>query len=228
MHPAALRYALKGKFAKERESMQRILKSALGAVLLALVFPSHAITISFNPTAQTTTAGSSTDVALVISGLTAGAAPSLSTFDLDVSFDPAVLDFGSATFGDPILGDQLDLFGLGSLALATPGVGTVNLFELSFDLPSDIDALQAGSFTLATLTFNALAVGASDLGISINTLGDSLGDPLSATVQGGSIVSRGPSIVPEPSSLLLLVLGLLSMALWPTRRQRSLARDVHS
>lgn len=197
--------------------MQRIRRYVLGVVLLGLVLPVHAISISFSPTFRTTTVGSSVAVALAISGLTAGAAPSLSTFDLDVSFDQTILGFSGATFGDPLLGDQLDLFGLGSLAIATPGFGTVNLFELSFDLPSDLDNLQAGSFTLATLTFSALSVGTSNLGILINALGDSFGNPLSATVQSGSITSRAPSTVPEPSSLMLLIIGLLGVMQLPVR-----------
>ena len=197
---------------KKGKKMKGTFAAICGAALwLLAALPSQAITISFDPAAQSTTVGSAVDVALVISGLTDGAAPSLSTFDLDVSFDPAILGFSSAAFGDPVLGDQLDIFGLGSLTIATLGVGTVNLFELSFDSPSDLDALQAGSFTLATLTFDGLSIGTSTLGISINALGDSLGDPLSASIQSGSITSQGTSQIPEPSSLLLLGVAALGM-----------------
>jgi len=38
---------------------------------------------------------------------------SFSASDLNVNFDPAVISFKRATFGDPILLDQPDLFGLG-------------------------------------------------------------------------------------------------------------------
>lgn len=188
--------------------MKKIFAFSFGTVLWILTaFPSQAaIILSFNPTVQNVPVGSSVDVALVISGLTDGAAPSLSTFDLDVSFNPAILGFDNATFGDPVLGDQLDLSGMGSLTSATPGVDTVNLFELSFDSPSDLNTLQAGSFTLATLTFNALSIGTSNLEISVNALGDSLGDPLTATIQSGSIKS-----IPEPPSLLLVSMGILGM-----------------
>jgi hypothetical protein len=55
----------------------------------------------------------------------------LSTFDLNVAFDSNVLRFLASRLADPVLGDQLDLFGLGSLAGTTPGLGIVNLFELS-------------------------------------------------------------------------------------------------
>jgi len=184
-----------------RRTFELISCVALG---LLVAIQTQAITLSFNPSSQFTRA-SSVDVALVISGLASGAPPSLSTFDVDISFNPDILAFASATFGDPVLGDQLDLFSLGSLTSATAGVGTANLFELSFDSQTDLDALQAGNFTLATLTFNTKGKGFSPLEISVNALGDSLGNSLTAGVRSGVIA------VPEPSSLLLSGLGLVGL-----------------
>ena len=151
---------------------------------------------------------------LNISGLGDDIAPSLSTFDVNIGFDPTILAFRMASFGDPLLGDQLDLFGVGdnptSSGLVGPGV--LNLFELSLDTPEDLNNFQAGSFTLATLTFEAIGVGSSSLDTSINAIGDAFGDPLPVNVSNGSVTIE----VPEPSTIMMLsgicVLGLLSYA----------------
>lgn len=190
--------------------------------LLLAALPLHAITVSLNPATQTVTAGSSVDVALVISGLGSGAAPSLGTFDLDLSFNSSILSFTGAVFGDPGLGDQLDVLGLGSIFAATPGAGSVNLFELSFDAAADLDALQADSFTLATLSFSALSAGTSPLGITLNALGDANGDPLTADLADGSInvnANNNAGSVPEPATWLLLGLGALTMNRFTRQRK---------
>ncbi len=176
--------------------MKKLLVNAFLVFGIAFsVKPAWAILIEFQPAAQMVEVGDSLDVGIVVSGL---APDSLSTFDIDVGFDATILAFNSATFGD-----ELDLFGFGSDTLATPGAGTVNLFELSSDFPGAFDSLQADSFILATLTFEALAVGTSSLLLSINALGDALGDPLGADVGVGSITA-----VPEPAALLLMAVGL--------------------
>ena len=158
------------------------------------------IVLALNPAQQNALVGSQVNVALTISGLGSGTAPSLSTFDVDIVFDEGILSFASATFGDPVLGDQLDLslFGnISSIDATLPGI--VNLFELSLDPVSTLNSLQAGNFTLATLTFKTLRVGTSPLGI-VSTLGDANGDPLIPnTIQNGSA-----TVVPEPAAISLL------------------------
>ena len=188
---------------------------ALGLLALILVLPVAATpTIGFNPLSQTVSVGSTVTVDLVVSGLADNAAPSLGTFDLNVNFDPSILTFNGAIFGS-----QLDLFGLGDISFATLGVGTVNLFELSLESAADLDNLQAGAFILAILSFNALSTGTSPLDVSVNALGDSLGNPLSADLVSGSITSLGTS-VPEPSTLALVGLALFAL----TRFRVSAAR----
>ena len=141
--------------------------------------------------------------------------PSLSAFDLDVAFDDAILAFDAAAFGDPSLGDQLDLF-LGSVTGVTPGTGVVNLLELSFDLPSDLNALQAASFTLATLTFTAQAISTSTLDLSVNALADAFGDPLTLD----TVFEHPLVVVPEPKPVILLAFAMtltLALRLWRLR-----------
>jgi hypothetical protein len=176
-------------------------------------------TLIIVPSDQTVSAGATVDVGVAISGLGSGTPPSLSVFDLDVTFDNSILSFQGFTFGDPMLGDQLDHFGLGSLTSVTSGAGTVNLFQLSFDLPADLDALQAGDFTLGTLAFLAVSSGVSNLGVSVNALGNASGDPLTMDVLGGRVVVDAAP-VPEPAALLLLLAaGVVRRAVIRARAQ---------
>ena len=195
--------------------MKKILFLALAIFMLFSTTTSYAITIGFDPVSQDVMLGDPADVNLVISGLGDFMPDSLSTFDLDIIYDPTILSFNSATYGDPVLGDQLDLFGFGSWTSTTPGLGSVNLFELSFDLPSDLDTLQVGSFTLASLTFDTLALGTSSLDINIYALGDSWGAPLIASIESGSV-----NVVPEPATLLLLGSGLAGIGFFRRKMKR--------
>jgi hypothetical protein len=115
------------------------------------------------------------------------------------------------------LGNQLDLFGFGSFTDVSPSIGLVNLFELSLDSASDLDSLQAGAFTLASLTFHTLSAGSSLLDIQINVLGDAFGLPLTAGISTADInvvndtPPPPPNPLPEPNMLLLLAAGLLGL-----------------
>jgi hypothetical protein len=198
--------------AKEKMVRTRVLAClVLFLSMLLHTSSSHAVFIAVLPPSQDVPTGASADVGVFISGLGHHVAPALGAFDLDISCDPALLDLMRVTFGDPTLGDQLDLFTLGSISGVTPGVGVVNVFAESLDDPGDLDALQAGSFLLATLRFGALALGTSPVGVSINALGDAQGNPLPSQVGSGSVTVT-PRQVPEPATFLLWVAGLAGLA----------------
>jgi hypothetical protein len=76
--------------------------------------------------------------------------------------------------------------GFGSVTAVDSAVaGVVKHFELSSDSPGDLEFLRAGAFTLSVFTFTALAPGVAAFELVIHSFGDSLGDPLAASVTGG-------------------------------------------
>ena len=115
----------------------------LSALVGAGVHETHAITVAVLPTSQDVALGGAVDVTIAISDLGDQGSPSLGTFDINVTFNPGIISFASAIFGDPVLGDQLDVAGLGSVTATTAGAGVVNIFQLSLDDPGDLDTLQA-------------------------------------------------------------------------------------
>ena len=179
----------------------------LGILVFLWSTSAQAFMLSFAPSSQDVELGNTASADLVISGLGDMAPDSLGAFDLDVIFDPTLLAFNSVTFGD-----QLDLFGLGSIAAVDSGVsGVVNLFELSLDLATDLDTLQLPTFSLATLTFDTLALGSSTLGISNAVLSDAWGFELFANVVDGAITTT----IPVPAAAWLFgssLIGLIGLA----------------
>ncbi len=169
------------------------------------------VQISVSPFLQNVPVNSSFNVSVGIALLNIGEPPSLGTYDLDFTFDPMLLGLTAVVFGDPILGNQLDLFGLGNIQSYTLGSGTVNLFELSLDSSADLDAFQAGDFTMFVLTFSALSPGSSNLGVNINSLGDAIGSPISSTTMNGSVDVLANDTVPEPATFGMLTLGFAAV-----------------
>jgi len=189
--------------------MKTFLMRGVAAALLLAGTTAHAISLGFSPASQAVPGGSSVAVDLVISGLGDLAAPSLGNYNLDVVFDPAILALTGVALGDPVLGDQLDLFGFGTFATVDSSVaGTVYLEEISFDSPFDLDTLQPGSFTLARLTFDVLAIGTSPLDLANVILGDALGAPLVADIAAGSVTG-----IPEPGTITLFLMGSVALGM---------------
>ncbi len=192
-------------------------------LLVGASFHSQAAIISFDPSDQTVGLGDSVSVDIRISDL---GDDILTGFDLDISFDDAILGFGSFTFGT-----GLDVFGLGTLNdVIDWGGGLVNIFELSFDFDEDLELFQPNDFVLGTFNFSTLSMGTSALDTFLfggltggfvfdDALGFEVASVVQADLQSGSIT------VPEPGILLLFITGLLGMGIFrrikaiPARKQ---------
>ena len=186
------------------------------AVLLSLFIintPAYAVSIGFDPVSSSVTLGDSFDVDIVISGLGDGAAPSVSAFDIDVSYDSTVLDATAVIFGT-----LLDDLFFPSFQDAIFNPGFVDIAELSLLFSDELDALQPGNFTLATLTFDAIGIGDSLLNIPTEDMGPIVGldikDALGIELDVISIaaeVTVEPRAVSGSGSLSLLAIGLMSL-----------------
>lgn len=205
--------------------MNALFSLLIGAAVALAAPIAHSATISLIPSSNSLQVGEALSLDLVIDGLGDHTAPSLGAFDVDVSYDAALLDLSSVAFGSA-LGD-IDL----GEALAgddTPTPGTTNIWELSllendsatclFCIPPYLSDLQGTSFTLATLVFSAAAPGAAVFGLTLNAMADGFGDNLAAEV--GTLPTVQITAVPVPAAIWLFGSALCGVA---TIRRRSSA-----
>ena len=140
----------------------RFFHSLVAALALATLYQTPAVagvSLSLQPVAQTVNLGDQVMVNVVISGLDA-ASQIVSTFDLNVNYNPGILNAIGVSFG-ALLGDPDLLEADAGKVLSTPGV--VDFWELSYLSDADLAALQPDSFTLATLSFQAVGLGTTTL-----------------------------------------------------------------
>jgi hypothetical protein len=178
---------------------------AIAGILTVSAFSSKvfADTISVIPSSSTVSAGDNFVVDVNISGVA-----DLYDFGFDLYFNPAViqatkvvegafLPTGGPTFFIPGIVDNIGgsvTFNADTLESAGPGV--------------------TGSGTLVEFDFTAIASGISSLNLDPATLilQDSTGALIDSTTTNGSVTVEGTTPVPEPSSLVLLVTGVLVLA----------------
>ncbi|BBL60895.1 cohesin domain-containing protein [Methylomonas koyamae] len=165
-------------------------------LLFALALPAQAsVVISLNTDTPQIQVGDNVSFAVNISRLDAAVA--LSSYDLSVNFDPALLQFDHAIFGDSILGDQLDIAQSGlNFPSVLAGDGLVSLIEFSLDDSSVLLSQQANDFTLARLFFTAISTGISPLNLTIISLADHDAKPLIADSNNSSVSIAAVPIPP--------------------------------
>ncbi len=186
--------------------MKKVLLSVL--LILGLALPAQAVSVpslSFAPDASEYTVGDIVTVDINISDLLSP----LASYDFDVMFDDAILAFQNHALGSELGPDSFE-FGFGDL-----GGGMISLAEAT---TNDISA-QPASFTLATLTFEAAAVGQADLSFSVI---DDIDQNLFQGFFDESSMDMGVDFtdtaiitvnaVPVPSTIGLLSFGLLGLA----------------
>jgi len=194
----------------------RFFSIAMAAALVIFHHAASAAIVTVVPSSPTVEVGDTVVIDLVISGLGASGAPSLGAFALELGFDDAALagitPGYSAFLGDPT--DALETF-----TITEGRFGAVGFDNTSFLPESELNALQGASFTLVTLTFQGLAVGSTDLTLTLIDFADAAGADLTGTsAVDATLEVIAAASAPVPAPWLLILPGLLFAAL-KTRRK---------
>ena len=179
----------------------------LSFALFLGILPSQAAVITVEASSPVVVLGTPVSVEVGVTGIMG---TDVGVYDLDVNFDPTVLSFTSVTFGDPVLGDELNLFGYGSATnvdASNAASGSVEVSELAFDSPQDLQSYQPPAFGLFTVGFDTVGGGSTAVSSTVNVLGDGGGNSLNYSYGPPATIDVAV-LTPEPSAFGLFAIGL--------------------
>ncbi|MGE3535955.1 MAG: PEP-CTERM sorting domain-containing protein [Candidatus Tectimicrobiota bacterium] len=190
--------------------MKRLFMLLVPGLLLAFASSVCATTLMVDPLAQTKLLGQQATVTIESSNSYIG------DFDLNIMWDTTILALSAITYGTHLGGGLPDSL-QNSFVF---GGGTVNASEISLLSATDLIALQPSqTATLLSLVFDTIALGTSPVIIGVIQIGDENGELVIPDLHHGSItvIQRGTTDVPEPSSIVLLASGI-GLLVWRLRR----------
>lgn len=182
-----------------------------GLFLFVATASSHAVSLSVVPNPPSIEVGNPIDVDIVVSDLGNSSAPSLGAYSFNLGFNDTILNVTNVAFGTNL--------GAPASSISSNIVGSGNVFFQELSIPPALFTLnltQPGAFTLATVTFDTLTTGASDLTLSNIQLFDAIGGIIAdPTVVGSSV-----QVTPEPTTFLLWGSGIVGLVAWRKIRRK--------
>jgi len=190
--------------------MKRLLINSLLTLAMILLAPNAmAISIGFssltnlNPFAVSNGDSVAVDVVITDRG-----SDIVTAYDIDIAYDSNILTATDVNFGG-LLGTPPST-SQQSFDLTNPGI--VDITEQSLLDEALLEIMQPDDFTLATVTFNAIADGVSDLDL-IWTTGNSVSGANNQVIIDTNVSVSGNQLiianVPEPTSIALLSMGAI-------------------
>jgi len=175
---------------------------------LCIAFTSNATLISLSLDQTEYNVGDVATASIIISDIEQefGFQKLLAFFELDANYDDSKLSFNSATFGDKLDVDAL----LPSDRIIDDSVaGALYLSELTFALGADLFLAQNGlsSFEIATVSFDVLATGTSELSLNNILLGTDLGTSFTDVTSENTMINVASTSVPVPATFMLFMLA---------------------
>ena len=199
------------------KSMSKLRLTILSVVLLiGFSTTANAAIITLTPSSSILNVGDNVTIDFVISDLASGGAPSLSAYFVDALFNNALFNFVSVFNYSTDLGFSLNSPAEFIPPLVSPGI--VSVLDSTFETPTFLDINQPASFTMFSITLQAINMGTG--GFTIDTFSSSFSNSdntglidITALNTTSVSVTNGPTPVSEPATgalLLTLVAGLFA------------------